>query len=40
LPPSEDDILKSNQVLRLKKDVDVNASNNSGGMPPLPANKQ
>lgn len=32
-PPSEDDILKSNKVIRLKPDVDVNA-----GMPPLPAN--
>jgi ABC-type transporter Mla subunit MlaD len=37
LPPSEDDILKSNKVLKLKQDVDVNGS---GGMPPLPANKQ
>jgi len=26
LPPSEDDILKSNKVLRLKQDVDVNAA--------------
>jgi hypothetical protein len=25
LPPSEDDILKSNKVLRLKPDVDVNS---------------
>ena len=32
-PPSEDEILKSNQVLRLKPDVDVN------GTAPTPANK-
>jgi ABC-type transporter Mla subunit MlaD len=35
-PPSEDDILKSNSVIRLKPDVDVN--NPSNTMPPLPAN--
>lgn len=39
-PPSEDEVLKSNKVIRLKPDVDVNnpANNNGGGMPPLPAN--
>ena len=41
-PPPEDEILKSNQVLRLKKDVDVNATPtpSKGDLPPLPANKQ
>ena len=39
-PPSEDEILKSNKVLRLKPDVDVNAGNTTGNLPPLPANKQ
>jgi len=40
-PPSEDEILKSNQVLRLKKDVDVNvAPSSKGDIPPLPANRQ
>jgi ABC-type transporter Mla subunit MlaD len=33
-PPSEDEVLKSNQVIRLKPDVDVNA-----GQPSTPANK-
>jgi precorrin-6B methylase 2 len=33
-PPSEDEILKSNQVIRLKPDVDVNAGASS-----TPANK-
>jgi ABC-type transporter Mla subunit MlaD len=28
-PPTEDDVLKSNQVLRLKPDVDVNADESS-----------
>jgi ABC-type transporter Mla subunit MlaD len=44
LPPSEDEILKSNEVLRLKKDVDVNAATPTptpkGDLPPLPATKQ
>jgi ABC-type transporter Mla subunit MlaD len=35
-PPSEDDVLKSNKVIKLKPDVDVN--NPSNTVPPLPAN--
>ncbi len=35
VPPTEDAILNSNKVLRLKPDVDVNDAN---AMPPLPAN--
>ena len=37
LPPSEDDILKSNKVLKLKQDVDVNGSSSAS---PLPANSR
>jgi len=29
-PPSEDEILKSNQVIRLKPDVDVNGNSTTG----------
>jgi len=39
LPPSEDEILKSNQVLRLKPEVDVNAST-PGTDNPEPARKK
>ena len=40
-PPSEDDILKSNQVIRLKPDVDVNAAMPAtNNIPPVTAPKK